>query len=405
MMPAAALVVLLAGLAAGGAEQGTSHTPGTPGTHPLPPTPRPPGGGGGGGGARAFYTLFAPMLNSPDWPSAYEEYRGGVVVMQPFNVTRATVDAVRAALDVRVLMYFDSTELMKTMSAECAPGAAPRDCNPAGRERWTRPSSGAIACCFSKQCDAFNTTTCPPDPYSRALARAIDNRWAIRRLPAGAAPPIPICWYGFGPVHAHSAASVAGLVPFVSGWAKGAGFDGVYLDEYFSQSPGDKYLGGYPAGTQFDADGDGQPDSLAEISAQNARFRPAFTAGLRVELGPDAILIANTAGGIADPSLNGLTIEDGEGSPDKLVAWFEAQAAVAHPPQLGVVWLKSGSPAECASAATLRERFPWLLEGTDFYDGGHVICNRTAATVVGSLAETVVVYSQPTAAIPVKGKD
>jgi hypothetical protein len=27
------------------------------------------------GGTRAFYTLFAPMLDSPDWPSAYEEYR------------------------------------------------------------------------------------------------------------------------------------------------------------------------------------------------------------------------------------------------------------------------------------------------------------------------------------------
>ena len=37
--------------------------------------------------------------------------------------------------------------------------------------------------------------------------------------------------------------------------------------------------------------------------------------------------------------------------------------------------------ASGTSAAKLRKRFPWLLEGTDFYDGGHVICNRTAAAV------------------------
>ena len=102
-----------------------------------------------------------------------------------------------------------------------------------------------------------------------------------------------------------------------------------------------------------------------------------FTAGLRAALGPGAILLANTAGGVADPSLNGLTIEDeDEGN---VMAWFEAQAAVAHTPLVGVLWLKSGTPAECASAAQLRRMFPWLLEGTDFYDGGHVVCNHTNA--------------------------
>jgi hypothetical protein len=28
---------------------------------------------------RAFYTVFSPMLDSPDWPSKYEEYSGGLV--------------------------------------------------------------------------------------------------------------------------------------------------------------------------------------------------------------------------------------------------------------------------------------------------------------------------------------
>ena len=30
-----------------------------------------------------------------------------------------------------------------------------------------------------------------------------------------------------------------------------------------------------------------------------------------------------------------------------------------------------------AVAASLRQQFPFLLEGTDFYDGTHVVCNHT----------------------------
>ena len=123
---------------------------------------------------------------------------------------------------------------------------------------------------------------------------------------------------------------------------------------------------------------DGQPDSQAAMKAQYDKWRPAFSAGLRAALGPDALMIANSGSGIADPALNGLTIEDQECSGEgQSAAWFEAQAAVAHAPPIGVLWLKSGSTAECASAAKLRERFPWLLEGTDFYDGGRVVCNHT----------------------------
>ena len=55
--------------------------------------------------------IASAMLEAPEWPAAYEEYRGGVVIMQPHNATKSTVDAVRRALDVNVLMYFDATDL------------------------------------------------------------------------------------------------------------------------------------------------------------------------------------------------------------------------------------------------------------------------------------------------------
>ena len=62
---------------------------------------------------------------------------------------------------------------------------------------------------------------------------------------------------------------------------------------------------------------------------------------------------------------------------------------MAHAPPLGVVWLKSGTPAECTSAAQLRKKFPWLLEGTDFYDGSHVVCNHTSATTTTKKEKSV----------------
>ena len=39
-------------------------------------------------GHRAFYTVFSPMLDAPDWPHKYLPYVNGLVVMNPFNATR-----------------------------------------------------------------------------------------------------------------------------------------------------------------------------------------------------------------------------------------------------------------------------------------------------------------------------
>jgi hypothetical protein len=110
------------------------------------------------------------------------------------------------------------------------------------------------------------------------------------------------------------------------------------------------------------------------------RYRPLFTAGLRAALGPDAIMVANTLG-VVDPSLNGLTIEacDSSETEEQCVERFGAQAAVAAAPNVSVIWLKGSDPQECAIAARLRARFPFMLEGTDFYDGTHVVCNHTGA--------------------------
>ena len=51
-----------------------------------------------------------------------------------------------------------------------------------------------------------------------------------------------------------------------------------------------------------------------------------MTAILRRKLGPEAVIIANTAGEGADPNLNGITLEsEACGSFDKCRGWFEDQ--------------------------------------------------------------------------------
>ena len=122
-----------------------------------------------------------------------------------------------------------------------------------------------------------------------------------------------------------------------------------------------------------DTDGDGKADTPAETRAQYDKYRPAFSAALRKALGPNAIMVANSDVGQVDPSLNGLTIEACDDAAE-CVAAFAAQAAVAHPPLLSVMWLKGADPAECAIAKEMRAKLPYLLEGTDFYDGTHVVC-------------------------------
>ena len=131
-----------------------------------------------------------------------------------------------------------------------------------------------MPCCYSFECDAFNTPTCPPDDFAAALARAFPPSLSLRELPGptnNLTKPLPVCLYGKGPLFVHSQASVDALVPFLAGWLKQRGYDGVYFDEYFPTFELSKYVGHLPPGTQFDADGDGKAETAAEMAAQHAK--------------------------------------------------------------------------------------------------------------------------------------
>jgi hypothetical protein len=110
--------------------------------------------------------------------------------MNPFNATAATVQQVKDDLNVSVVMYFDSQDIQIKLEGKCT--GASKICD--GPQPWTHCASGAMPCCYSYNCDAFNTTMCPPDDYAAALARVFPQRLALRELPGpNNTRPIPIC--------------------------------------------------------------------------------------------------------------------------------------------------------------------------------------------------------------------
>ena len=60
---------------------------------------------------------------------------------------------------------------------------------------------------------------------------------------------------------------------------------------------------------EYDYDGDGEADTPTEHAGMYWAWRSAFVAALRQRLGEKALIFANSAGAVSDPSLSGVTIE------------------------------------------------------------------------------------------------
>ena len=132
-----------------------------------------------------------------------------------------------------------------------------------------------------------------------------------------------------------------------------------------------------------------QADPAAVVAATYFAWAPAFVAAVRAVLGPDAIMLANSAGSVSDPSLSGITLEmedlvGSRGGVAKGTAALTGQHAAttaAGRAPVSVLWLThsdSMPPAEqCAHVAELQVRYPWVQAGTDFFDGSHVVCGSS----------------------------
>ena len=141
----------------------------------------------------------------------------------------------------------------------------------------------------------------------------------------------------------------------------------------------------------------GQNATTEALQAQYAAWRPVYTAKLRVALGPEALLVANApAPAVADPSLNGITIEfehcagdqrphterttvGGIGDPPRLnevcrqtlLGQKTLTDMGGHIPVFGL-WLTHSeiisADKQCAEMDAVRRVLPWVREGDDLRD-------------------------------------
>jgi hypothetical protein len=148
--------------------------------------------------------------------------------------------------------------------------------------------------------------------------------------------------------------------------------------------------------SNFAIDVTGANSSIADLQAQYAAWRPYYTAKLRAAMGPSKILIANApAPSVADPALNGITIEfehcAGDQSPHRDATEYlaaddfslnavcrmtllgqKAQTDLAGLEPIFALWLTHSEvmPAkqQCAELASIQQKFHWVREGDDITD-------------------------------------
>lgn len=198
-------------------------------------------------------------------------------------------------------------------------------------------------------------------------------------------------------------------------------WDGLYVDEFDAAFPPSWISTFADQSSAYDINNDGIADTLGDLQAQYAAFKPYFSQKLREAIGEDKLLIANSGTNVlGDASLNGITIEsedcpaparesrvarifrgdvawifrgavdsragcDGShGTPcpeseietgyEICAAAFEGQALVGRAPRLSVLWHTHDyvipAQAQCDEVRRFREDVgDFVLDGDDFSDG------------------------------------
>ena len=363
-------------------------TPSSLPTSPFSSSPPPPPANG----TRAFYVLFSEQVDAPTWPAKVcqnngrgpqggecvdaRSYTNGVFVASPQNFTAAHVARVKASVPgSSVLAYFDFGDAPLAQSAEC----------PFCRSHIMGDRPG-------RNCST--TYTCGPSAFLRALQSTFAPELAVHDI-TGGAPGVMVESYPGLAKYVWSKRLASLLATFLSDWLLEHGFDGLYLDGYVEPDRVDFHRCALHAegcqsfikpGRTYDVDGDGKPDSAAQVYGQYFAWAPAFVAMVRARLGAGAVMLANSAGSISDTSLSGVTIEmeacvGALGGPAKCADALEAQRAASlaagHQP-LSVLWLTHSDSVppqkQCEEVAALQQTYPWVQAGTDFFDGSHIVC-------------------------------
>jgi hypothetical protein len=153
------------------------------------------------------------------------------------------------------------------------------------------------------------------------------------------------------------------LVAFHRDVTLAAGFDGLYVDNCTAVIPNWRYEDLLEAASSIDYNGDQVADDPTGVPGLYSTWRPYYTQRLREEVGDAVLLVGNAGGALADPALNGITLEGvGDRFPVEVArSHFEAQEAVALAPFLGVAWVTT--PASEGPTRGLVPEIPGLYYG------------------------------------------
>ena len=302
----------------------------------------------------AYFLLDYSTLNSSSWPSNFTSY--SIFIASPTHFTRELVDKVHRDIPgSRILAYTDSAD--QPLVDGCSTGSP----------------MGNLA--IQKRL--------PDDPegYYKQLRAGFKPEWLVRNL--SSSPPSPVCFFPGLASFVMNKDSIDFLVGFHQNVTIGErGFDGIYMDVLYITWGQAWSLASL--NLTADVDGDGAPDTDHDIQILYSGWRPYFVQQLRAALGPDRLLLANSA--VASlPGLNGITLEMEVCGTDKTscLAAVESSRAVAASEgieRVDVFWLTHSEtvpPAEqCAYVEEMVGRFPdgGVFMGADWYDGSHIEC-------------------------------
>jgi hypothetical protein len=345
-------------------------------------------------GNSSFYILFADQITSPSWPKVCQNngvgpqgdhcvnathYEGGIFILSPQNVTKQHIAKVKqTAKNAKVLAYWDFHNIALLPSkAECP------FCT--GHIMGDRPGRN---CSTTYSCGESSSS------FSTKLRATFPTKLAVHDITNGTTPGVMVESYPGLATYIWSKDAASVLSTFLAETVSSAGFDGIYFDGYVQPdllhfSTASKYnnRGFFKPGHQYDLDGDGMPDDPAEANTQYFAWAPAFVAMIRAKLGKNATIVGNSAGSVSDSNLNGVTIEmeacTGTSGIKRCNNALRGQqtATTLHLGEnspVSVLWLthaESMSPAEqCARASEIRSELPFVLAGTDFFDGSAIVC-------------------------------
>jgi len=332
---------------------------------------------------QAFYIIFDYQVNNASFPSMVCQndgegsqgslcvenmqtvYKDAIIIAQPMNLTIDDTNKIRKEIPGSKVFAYWCIEFVPIWSdGECSTGHIMGDRD--GRN-----------CTTTYKC----TDGVTPE-FNRLVNTAFPKSWAKREIdPSGVKQPVLQCGYKGQATYVMFEESAESLAKMLSQVVLDGHFDGIYLDGYLD--PESYKAPAFPEGKFYDFNGDGVADSPSAVQEMYKMYTPLFVQRLRDHMGPDKLIIANSAGRNADKNLNGLTIEmEACLNYDQCTSWLVENEQKGAKPTTSALWLthSESMPPEqqCLTAAKIQQQLPWVQAGTDFFDGSSIRCNNTA---------------------------